>query len=628
MPNVSIQSASNGLHPHRYNPITVASLDYGELLVNRRFECEKSDDWKRVKSRGNLRLAALDFPAYGRSYIKSAAFFVPYYQLSQNIDGIRSNMVTDKGQSCVVPHITTDAINSIFAMDLTNHDFASIVWEGTVLSGLPTTDQYDISCISRDGTNQTKWHLLKMTSRGRRLYKFFKMLGYDYRQYTTSNDYDAQVAEGFNVNAYTLLAYCKVYVDYFMNVHLYNTSWLVEFLRAVKDGNNYSVSGTSYYNASNGLISVQALVAIFNEIQLPYESNLYLDAWNSENSPTGVLNSQSVNPNNVLSPHLPLTANAASVVTRDYINNNATGISLSDLNSQGVPQPYFYDLSQLGLNTLYAVFEFVRRNNLFGSEAAKQAFARFGIKGDDFNTYFARKLFEDSQEIDFSAVMSNTNNFDANTQEGSYLGAYAGVGLGSFNFDYNYQCSDYGVVLNLNWIQFNMLQMHGFDPAVLRMHAFDWFTPEFDGKAQRAVPMCEIGACKKPINAGHNNNDTNVFGFIGLYDEYRTMRDEVLGDFCVGFAKNFVFGRDLSHYREQSNTHISPQTKSIQYYNRYGQNADITDPFQFSNENGDRFYIQMIWEIEASRPILSSESALMLNGPGDINANTSGNQTA
>lgn len=628
MPNVQIQSASNGLHPHRYNPLTIASLDYGELLVSRRIECEKSDDWKTVKSKGNLRLAALDFPAYGRSYIKSAAFFVPYYQLSQNIDGIRQNMVVDKGQVCVVPHINTQSINDLFMVNIANNYYASIAWEGTSISGIPTTDKYDMCCITKDGSNGVKWHLIKLNHRGRRMYKFFKMLGYDYRQYTQNSQYDVQVGEGFNVNAYTILAYCKVYVDYFMNVHLYNSSWLVEFLRAVKDGNNYSVNGTSYYDASSGLISTEALLSIYNEIQLPYESNLYLDAWNSENSPTGVVNSQSVSPNNVLSPFLPLTVNGAGTSSREQPKNSATGVSLLDINTSGAGFTYLADLTQLGLNSLYAVFEFVRRNNLFGSEAAKQAFARFGIKGDDFNTYFARKLFEDAQEIDFSAVMSNTNNFDANTQEGSYLGAYAGVGLGSFNFDYNYQCSDYGVILNLNWIQFNMLQMHGFDPAVLRMHALDWFTPEYDGKAQRAIPMCEIGACKKPIPSVNNNNDTNVFGFVGLYDEYRTMRDEVLGDFCVGFAKNFVFGRDLSHYREMSNSHISPQTKSIQYYNRYGQNADITDPFQFSNENGDRFYLQMIWEIGASRPVLSSASALMLNGEGDINANTSGNQTA
>lgn len=619
--NVNIKPADKGLFPHSYNPMTVMSLDFGELICSRVIECEKSDKWESVKANGFLRMAPLDFPAYGRAYIKSGAFFVPYYQILQNIDGFRSNKTTDKGEPVVMPHFKSDILNDFFGNQF-GALYSTVVWSGTTLpSPLPDRNTYDFVSIDTTGSNVTEYSFRKLNYTGKRYYKLFKSLGYDFATPLNESNYNTNKASAFNINALNMLAFLKVYTDYFLNIHMYDVSEIVKLLRAIKDGKDfYDAGGNAVYNGATGELTFRFLVFLTG-CYVPYESNMYLNAWNDENNALGVLNSQSVSPQNVLSPHLPLLHWVDTSLTNQSVRETFTNstVSVSELNHNTTnTSTAVQAFSQLGLNSLGAIFDFVRRNELFGSESAKQAFARLGIKGDDYNTYFSRKLYEDSQQIDFSAVMSNSNTTQSGSNDGSLLGAYAGVGLGSMNFDYNYECSDYGVILNLNWLQFNMLQLHGFDPSVLRMHSFDWFTPQFDGKAQRAIPMCEITSAKVPILASRSNTDTNIFGFVGIYDEYRNMRDVVLGEFCSGYAKNFLFARDMSVLREKATTKLIPQSNRVQYMGSLGLNDETTDPFQFDQTNGDRFYIQFLWDIKSSRPILSTSDSLMLNGSGDL----------
>lgn len=614
MPQVNIAPASRGANfNHRYHPISVASLDFGELLCSRFIECEKSDSWNHVSGDGFLRLAALDFPAYGRSFIKSAAFFVPYYQVLENYDGIRANNAADRGVACVIPQIRSSFLNEL----LYTSGYYSLVATKSAsdlssASGYPTPGTYDfVNVINNNSAPSYKF--CKLTATGRRAYKFFKMLGYDLYSFEVQSTYSSVVSKAPYVSFLNVLAYAKMWCDYFCNLHLYQSNLIVQFLRAVKCGKDFSYSGSTYYTASTGLVTVAAATAILTNVLVPWESNLYSEAWNSLSSPIGsVSNDKFLTGGSLIGFKLP---QESSNTTNDFIDHTVNGVY-----SEYASKLDLQMLSQHGLNALGSLFDFIKRNNLFGSEAAKQAFARFGIKGEDFTSYFCHKLYENSQEIDYSAVMSNSNT--VNGANGSFLGAYAGVGIGSMNFDYDYKCADYGIIFNINWIQVVPMQLHGFDPSVMRLSAFDWWTPELDGKASRAIPLMEVTSDKQP-NDDSSNRDTSVYGFCGLYDEYRQMRDVVLGDFVSGNASKFLFARDISNRRINFTTPILPQSTGIQYFNRWGNQQDLTDPFQFDVTNGDRFYLQIKWTIEATRQILSITDSLDLNGAGDIPTSTS-----
>lgn len=619
MANVSIAPAVRQLNPHRYNPYSIASIDFGEFVVHRFIETEKTDDWKSVQADGFLRLAALDFPAYGRVSLKSAAFFVPTFQLLQNIDGFRSHEVSDKGQPCIMPMCRIDICNLLCSFDNT---FYTVAFAGADYTRIPDPDSpntpYDFLSFTKDTQSDIPiWAALKLTAKGKRVYKWLKSLGYDFVTYQPSNSYSTLVESISYTNCLNILAYAKVWADYFCNIHLYQSNKTVQMLKSIKDGQDYKIGNITLYDSATGHLELNGVLEIWNDTLVPFQSNMYTNAWNSEMSPIGDISNNSQPNGGLIGPHLPETNANFDKVVLSTLSTYITNHSANDIKI----------LSQYGINSLQAAFKFVRRNGLFGSEPVKQAFARYGIKGDDFNSMFARKLFEASSDIDFSAVMSNSNTVDPDTDKGSVLGAYAGVGLCGLNFNYNYKATDYGVILNLSWLQIVPLQIHGFDPSTLRRLPLDWYTPEYDGKAIRAIPLMEISSNRKIVTVAANK-DEQVFGYTGIYDEYRRMRDVVLGDFVFGNAKKFYFGRDLSEKRENYRFAIVPQSNSIQYFNRWGSQPDLTDAFQYSVDNGDRFYLQLIYKIEADRPMLSDADALDLTGSGEVETSTNSNPNA
>lgn len=202
-----------------------------------------------------------------------------------------------------------------------------------------------------------------------------------------------------------------------MNIHMYNSSGLVALLQAIREGNDYSPDEGSYYFYQNHLLTRYGLRYILDNILLPWKSNgMYMNAWNTLNDPIGVSGVNTLDPNgdSPVSFRLPSMDSNDVYGASDSLTVTAEGVSI---NPKGTPSagtsptghPNISMLTQSGLNSLYAFYQFVRRNKLFGSEAAKQQFARLGIKGNDFDSYFVRKLFEGSETIDFSAVMSNAN---------------------------------------------------------------------------------------------------------------------------------------------------------------------------------------------------------------------------
>lgn len=633
MPTLQMNSASAGArYNHKFSPLSVASLDYGEAPAMRVIETVKSNKWNQISGKGFLRLAPADFPAYGRAYLKSAAFFIPLYQVIEYADAQRQGQALWHGKDTTRPGLMSHTINTVFlggGSSTLPSDLCTVVDSQLPFVSFPDdSNSFDFFIpISQNGS--LIYRICKLTSKGRRYYKLLCSLGYDFRGYIqgSANGYSDVVNTGnINLDATPLFAYAKMYCDYFMNIHMYNSSQLVEFLQAVREGNDFSLDSVNYFYKDR-ILTPLGLRWLLDQFLLPWQSNLYLNAWNSLNDPIGVsgVNTKSPNvdgPVSFILPSLSIDGTPRSTNTL-LVNADTVSIGSTPSNSNALTS-----LTPSGINTLYAFYQFVRRNNLAGSESAKQAFARLGIKGNDFDSYFVRKLFEGSQQIDFSAVMSNSNTVVPDSEQGSYLGAYAGVGLCSLDFNYTYESTDYGYIIHVAWIQFDALQLHGFDPMVLKKNYLDYWTPEFDGKAQRAIPLAEITQTKYPSDPSQGN-DVTPYGFINLYDEYRNMRDLVLGDFRCGFARNYLFARDLSYYRNTKATHsnslLQPQTNRVQYFNRDGQNDEFTNPFQFDVTAGDRFYLQIIWNIDLTSPILSDELAADLNGPGSTPIDTDSN---
>lgn len=635
---VNIKSANKGYSSHKYNPLSVLSLDFGEAPVTRCIECIKGDNFTNVVGKGFLRLAPTIFPAYGRVKLNSAAFFVPESQIIQQSDAFHSNMSTYKGRAVVMPFFFAYEVNHMFAFnsiavsssvpfDPSNGSYLAYRI-GDTASGAYIQGDSAFDCLypMTDGSGNFYFGWYRLTKKGRVFYKLLKSLGYDFVSWedsALSSITDALNLANFKVNALPLLSYLKIYCDMFLNPHLYNSSPLVAFLKSIHDCEDYQSGQSYYYTSSTGELTQAAIYFVCQNIRIPFSKNMYLDAWNSPNSPDGVIPStvmiDATVPDGLLSPIIPQTSTM-------YIEKATVGVNstfLSNISSSGNTTNMRY-VSQYGLNWVDAFFKYVRRNNLFGSKAVERILARFGIKSSDYNTHTVNKIFEGSSDIDFSAVLSQTDSYNSVTDEGKTLGSYAGYGAAGLDFKFSHKCDSFGYIICLSWLSIIPIKPTGFDPRVLRIQPLDFYTPEWDGKTLRAIPMCEIGRSVSRIAS--NNNEKDIYGFTDIYDDYREQQDSVSGDFVLDDnVKDFMFSRDLGKYR-RTNVSLKPQANDIQYYPYPNNSFSLSNPFQWQSYIADRFYLQINFDISAKRPILSKSSALDLNGEGDMSLNLGGSQ--
>ena len=105
MAKLFLKPASEGLYHHNYQPLTVASLDFGEPLVSRCIESVGSDKWNKISGSAELQLAPQIFPPFGDLYIRSAAFFCPEHQIFSASEAFHNNQTTYKGRAFKLPFI-------------------------------------------------------------------------------------------------------------------------------------------------------------------------------------------------------------------------------------------------------------------------------------------------------------------------------------------------------------------------------------------------------------------------------------------------------------------------------------------------------------------------------------------
>lgn len=615
MSKLNLLSGASKSSNHHYAPYTLTSMDLGDLLPVRSIECLPSDSWNKIAANGVIRLQPQVFPPYGRLQLRTAAFFVPEHQLIETSEALHSDMKTYKGKNVVVPSFWSTEINKYFANATRSNKVYSVAAADYDLPNMPNENTFDFAYITNE-ENVLTYNFYKLNYIGMRDYKVIKSLGYDFTYYDLSTDNNAYAAvnasANYKVSALPLLAYVKCYTDMFVDGVHYNSSMLVKMLHDVHNGvTHYDTYGGVVYDSSLGMFNSVFFELVFGQIRVPHEQNMYTSAWNTPNSPDGIYSNNAKyagNGDEILSPIIN-----GDLTKVDSVQSSSSGNSLLSMNIANG------ELSSFGVKMLLAFDKFVKRYNLSGSRAVQRIYAQFGIKTDDYNSNFVHKLYEGRETINFSPVMSNT---DTLSQGGMAVGDYAGFGVSGLNFNFNYKCSDYGYIIILSWLQIIPIQLHGVDPVVMRQRCFDWFTPQFDGQTIRAIPFTEIMANKF---CNHMSSDGNgakhPFGFTNIYDEYRNMRDVVSGEFVNGLARNFSFNRDYGKIA-QAQVLAGPQSHAVQYYDKY-LNADLSNPFITGMQNGDRFYLEFEFDIDATRPVMSDSESYGL-GVGDTEISKNG----
>ena len=411
MAKLFLKPASDGLYHHSYDPMSIMTMDFRWPSVSRVIETVPSDHFSKIYARGEMQLAPQVFPPFGRLYFRTASFFVPEHQIFSASEAYHSNQTMYKGRSFKVPNF-----NLYEAMNVPLTAYSSLVQTVSSASSptspaidYPPEYSYDFQTIERSSGN-TIVSFWKLSAEGYRYYSFFKSLGYDFVSLpypfdmTVPTGYADIVAYLTSINTYCnkrsampILAYAKIYADYFMPGQFFNGDNMVKLLQSIHDMADMS----SYYTASTGVLTAAAIQLIYDTCKTPVVQDMYTSAWNSPNSPLGVSPSDygSFNNGSLISPYI----SQISTSSNDKVTQNSDFVqSLSHSNG------YLGNLNSFGVRIQRAVEQFVVRNNLVGSKPIMRTLARFGIKPSDATSHFVSKLYEGSELIKFHPVLSNS----------------------------------------------------------------------------------------------------------------------------------------------------------------------------------------------------------------------------
>lgn len=510
-------------------------------------------------------LRPLGQPIFGRARINLRAFFVPYRLLQGNWDAFITDSPSVSANSLSIPES---------APYFTDGDIYTIL--ESLLGYAPVTDASAISAGAYDWSNGSDYY--KFTNIGRSIMTIFESLGYRWT-------YVMDKASDFRYNAFGLLAFLKVWLDWYANSQ-YMDSTFVMTIEVLLD----SIAHSSIYHIS----PLDLADILYTVSRVGYDSNSYfISAWDSPTAPNPSVHStyemkdvsmfsQGANPDSA-SNSSKLVADG--VIGTPYLRRNSTGTSDSHFPPASV--------TQYSLDALKSLTDFLRRNQLASSRSIDRYLARFGVNLKAENIKRSVYCGFKSVDIEFGQVVSTA---DTNIGGSSNLGDRAGKGDGHGEFSFEYDTNgEYGIFIVLSSIIPDGSLYQGYDRNNRHLVRTDFWTPEFDSLGTMAIEKGEVLVNTDTSLMQAVTDYSQVFGFAPSYAEYKVGRDFFTGDLRF---KSFELGGSAYHlFRELPNTLLRDLVHSLSFtigndaaqYNRIftdtsGDSSGFITVYHFENE--------------------------------------------
>ena len=199
-----------------------------------------------------------------------------------------------------------------------------------------------------------------------------------------------------------------------------------------------------------------------------------------------------------------------------------------------------FDVSDLRL--AFQIQKWMERNARAGVRYTEFLRAHFGVSPHDSRLDRPQYIGSIKNPIVVSEVLQ-TSASDTTSPQGNLAGHGIGAGSGYIG---SYRVEEYGYVMALFSIVPQRAEyFQGVPRELMRRTRYDFFSPEFAHLSEQAVEQSEIFA-----SASDSENRT-VFGYQGRFNELRTGRDRVAGDFkdsllYWSFARKFDAAPTLS----------------------------------------------------------------------------------
>lgn len=420
-------------------------------------------------------------PTFGRISHNLRHFFVPYRLIMPNwdealLDTIASNQ-TLSSQVIEFPQIYPDAILNLFIKP--SNQFTTIVTDNSEDFIAPDSTKY------------------RFTRMGKQIYKILYSLGYD-------------IVGGDKrpfFNALALLAYAKVYCDWYANSQYLNNALYLKLQQYFK-----------YNDPSTPLVLMDTdLYYIFMFIRpCVYKQNTYFeDAWDNPVSPN------SSNFTNFLFTD-PTTSNGSRILT----------------NMNGTPEMFQTNNTDLSLGTDYLhtalkkLSVYQHRHALAGARSIDRLLAEYGVKTDYQRLNRSVYIGCNMADVEINQIFATANG--SNSMGSSVVGDYSGTGHCSANHSFDFVNDEEGIIITISTIIPQGGYYQGYDRHNRHLSKTQFFNADFDALGVQSIEKGEVYVSKDMSSFISSAQDyAGHFGFTGRYGEYKRSIDRVSGDLAL-----------------------------------------------------------------------------------------------
>lgn len=215
--------------------------------------------------------------------------------------------------------------------------------------------------------------------------------------------------------------------------------------------------------------------------------------------------------------------------------------------------------------------------------------AIYGVSPEPLTLQIPRYLGGTREPIIISDVIQQSQ-----TTQDSELGQTAGYGLlATSDFIESETFYEHGLIMSILHITYEPTYTQGMPRELTYSSTFDWYAPQFVNLADQAVK-------KQEVYFSNTAENTNIFGYIGQYDELRTSYNK-----CAGTLRGNTLGDWIAKREYNSNVELNSDFMEV-------QKGSLRDLFQVQDEKPFIVYLQT--EVNAIRPLpYHSEPGLISN---------------
>ena len=577
--NRTIKVSANKRNKFNLSSKVITTLNIGDTQPIFAREVIPSDKWF-IDVSSFTRLSPVAVPTYAQIKQVNRAFFVKYKDIWRNWEAFYTNTgALVNGTKVAVdsaPSVTNAQLCTAFVTVKVN----VANYRGDYAVSVPLVEQQtleDNSVLQHDG------NFYSLTLFGKRILNILNGLGIKLNW--SSNDTTP-------INILPILAYLKVYLDYYLPSRYFSDSTIRNLLTL--QNVNYSDYITDIFQ--------ELINASFYYIDNDY----FTSSWST--------------PNNIGSNALVGTS-VISDISSANANSTASDLTLLKTPALGSSTNYSKVTAQ-GLQILESLYNWITRKNLSGNKYFEQILTQYGIHipyHDDMRSLY---LGGSTSMTDFGVV------FDT----GSTVGSFAGNGINKAKSGkLKFESDDYGVVIVLTSLVPEMGYVQGRNREWLHTNRLDFFQPEFDCIGMQGVRKDELLTCfmsddyKTVTVSGtsYSNLASTIIGYQPRYNEYRRNIDLLNGDFIHDCSKESLQAYHSFRIMPSS----QPQQSTLNQYFRRSDSfsADLNRIFQNQNENYDHFIAVFDVNAIALRKMKSNSQAFELDGYDEVKVNSDSN---